>query len=502
MPAKRYLLGLDVGSSFVKASLVDADLGVAASSGSAPATEMSMSSPRPGWAEQRPEDWWSNAVAAARVALQRADAAPDSVAAIGISYQMHGLVVVDKARRVLRPSIIWCDSRSVEIGEQAFEALGRLSCLARLLNSPGNFTASKLKWVKDNEPEIFAAIDKAMLPGDYIALRLTGETATTETGLSEGILWDYLDGGVARDVLNLYGIPESLLPPVVPTLGIQGRVREEAAAALGVRAGIPVSYRAGDQPNNAFSLHVLEPGEVAATAGTSGVVYGVNGQATWDQQSRVNTFLHVNHTAAAPRYGVLLCVNGTGSLNSWLKRTLGGEAGGISYERMNEAAAATEIGADGLLVLPYGNGAERTLSNREPGASFHGLSLVRHSRGHLCRAAQEGIAFALRYGLEIMREMGVAATRVRAGRANLFLSPLFASAFADITGASVELFETDGAQGAARGAGLGAGIFRSTDEAFAGLQTVSCITPDAGRAARYAEVYERWVHVLERELGS
>lgn len=500
MNPRRYLLGLDVGSSFVKASLVDADRGVAVASASEPATEMTIASPRPGWAEQHPDDWWTNVVAATRRAMREADATPESVAAVGVSYQMHGLVLVDRSQRVLRPAIIWCDSRAVEIGEWAFEAIGPLSCLARCLNSPGNFTASKLKWVKDHEPEVYAAVHKAMLPGDYVAMRLTGEIATTETGLSEAILWDYVDGGLARDVLDVLGLSECLLPSIVPTLGLQGRVTRAAASELGVGPGIPVAYRAGDQPNNAFSLRVLDPGQVAATAGTSGVVYGVNDQATWDQQSRVNTFLHVNHSARLARYGVLLCVNGTGALYSWLRRTLAGEAGGLSYERMNEEAAATAIGADGLLMLPYGNGAERTLVNKEPGASLHGLSLVRHGRGHLCRAAQEGIAFALRHGLDVMREMGVAATSVRAGRANLFLSPVFAHAFADISGASVELFETDGAQGAARAAGVGAGIFANLDDAFAGLRAVERIDPDADRSNRYEAIYHRWLQVLDASL--
>lgn len=501
MTAHRYLLGLDIGSSFVKASLVDVDLGRATASASAPASEMTIASPRPGWAEQRPEDWWDNAVVAARCVLREAEAAPDSVAAIGVSYQMHGLVTVDRAGRVLRPAIIWCDSRAVSIGDWAFDALGPLSCLARCLNSPGNFTASKLKWVKDHEPEVFAAIDKAMLPGDYVAMRLTGEIATTTAGLSEAILWDYLDGALATDVLEVLGLSPSLLPPLVPTLGVQGRVSRDAAAELGLRPGIPVAYRAGDQPNNAFSLQVLEPGQVAATAGTSGVVYGVNDRAAWDRESRVNVFLHVNHRPEAARYGVLLCVNGTGALYSWLKRLLGAEEGGATYDQMNREAGETDLGADGLLVLPYGNGAERTLKNREPGASIHGLSLVRHGRGHLCRAAQEGIAFALRHGLDVMRDMGVAVETVRAGRANLFLSPVFTRAFADISGACVELVETDGAQGAARAAGLGAGVFRTTAEAFVGLAVTERVEPDAARAARYDEVYARWARLLEASLA-
>ncbi len=499
MPAARLLLGLDVGSSFVKASLVDADRGVAVASASAPSAEMRISSPQPGWAEQDPDEWWTHVVSATRAALQTSGARPESVAAIGISYQMHGLVLTDESSRVLRPAVIWCDSRAVGMGEWAFDAIGHLSCLARYLNSPGNFTASKLKWVKEHEPDVFRAAHKAMLPGDFIALRLTGEAATTETGLSEAILWDYLDGGVAQEVLDVFGLPASLVPVRVPTLGPQGTLTGSAAALLGLSPGVPVSYRAGDQPNNAFSLKVLEPGEVAATAGTSGVVFGVGDEARWDQQSRVNTFLHVNHAPGHPRYGVLLCVNGTGALYQWLKRTLAGGAT-LTYDQMNREAADTPVGADGLLILPYGNGAERTLGNRDLGAVFEGLSLVRHGRGHLCRAAQEGIVFALRYGMEIMREMGMTPATIRAGRANMFLSPLFARAFADVTGAVVELFETDGAQGAARAAGLGAGIFGSAAEAFTGLTAVERIEPDDHRRAQYAEVYARWRAALDRKL--
>lgn len=493
----RLLLGFDIGSSFIKAALVDADTGSLVAQGSAPATEMPMAAPQPGWAEQDPAVWWSNAVAAARDALKRSGAPRDAVCAIGISYQMHGLVVVDRSQRVLRPSIIWCDGRAVAIGDQAFEQLGRLSCLARLLNSPGNFTASKLRWVKLNEPSAFAAVDKMMLPGDYVGMRLTGRAATTASGLSEGILWDYLDGGVSRDVLDTYGLESSVIPEIVPTFGDQGRVTAEAAAELGIAPGIPVAYRAGDQPNNAFSLNVLEPGEIAATAGTSGVVYGVGGEPRWDSDSRVNTFLHVNHRPDAPRYGVLLCVNGTGSLNSWMKRTLGE---GLTYDGMNQLADQTPIGADGIVVLPYGNGAERTLVNRDPGAQILNLSFNRHTRGHVFRAAQEGIVFALNYGVDIMREMGVEVKAVRAGRANMFLSRLFGQAFADTSGAVVELYETDGAQGAARGAGVGAGLFTSMAEAFSGLRACARYEPNAATTGCYRDAYQRWLTALQKSL--
>ena len=414
MGSEGYLLGFDVGSSFIKAALVDARTGALEASASSPAAELSIAAPRPGWAEQDPEIWWENIVAAARQIRQKAGRAFEAVSAIGISYQMHGLVLVDGAGKVLRPSIIWCDSRAVETGEKAFQRIGAEVCLSRLLNSPGNFTASKLAWVRENEPAVFAKAVKAMLPGDYIALRMTGEIRTTPSGLSEGILWDFQKGGTADIVLDAYGLSPDILPEVVPTFSVQGGLTAAAASALGLKKGTPVSYRAGDQPNNAFSLNVLDPGEAATTAGTSGVVYGVAGKPTHDPRSRVNTFVHVTHTPQSPRYGVLLCLNGTGILYRWIRANLMGTGAAPSYEELNRAAAGVPVGCDGLVILPYGNGAERTLENRNPGAGISGLDFNRHGCAHLLRAAQEGILFALQHGLEIMQGMGIGIRTVRA----------------------------------------------------------------------------------------
>jgi xylulokinase len=498
MATSGYLLGFDVGSSSIKAALIDSDTGKVAGSASSPKRELSIDAPRPGWAEQDPEVWWENAVAAALQLKTSAPAAYAAVRAIGISYQMHGLVLLDKAGAVLRPSIIWCDSRAVQIGEKAFKGIGEKVCLSHLLNSPGNFTASKLAWVKENEPEVFARAATFLLPGDWLALRLTGEACTTSSGLSEGILWDFLKGARADLVLDWFGIPSSLAARQVDTFSVQGGLTAAAATALGLKPGTPVCYRAGDQPNNAFSLNVLDPGEAATTAGTSGVVYGIIDTPRFDPASRVNTFVHVNHSARAPRYGVLLCVNGTGILYSWLRRMLVGDSGVVPYDELNRVAAGAPIGADGLCILPFGNGAERTLENRNPGASFLGLDFNRHGIPHLLRAAQEGIVFALNHGLGIMKGMGLDAKTVRAGNANMFLSPLFREAFATVTGARVELYDTDGAQGAARGAGIGAGIYKSAREAFVGLAAVQTAEPEPSRRAAYRDAYERWEEALRK----
>ena len=385
-----YLLGYDIGSSSVKASLVEAETGRCAASAFFPPQEAPIRSPQPGWAEQDPADWWSYLKQATAAVLAQSRCRADDIKAIGISYQMHGLVCVDKERQVLRPSIIWCDSRAVPYGQRAFEALGPDGCLSHLLNSPGNFTAAKLAWVKENEPAVFEKIWKIMLPGDYIAMRLTGEAATTVSGLSEGIFWDFVENRPSQRLLDFFGFDASILSPLVPAFGEQGRVTAAAAAELGLAVGTPVTYRAGDQPNNALSLNVLNPGEIASTAGTSGVVYGVIGQVAHDPLSRVNPFAHVNHTAAAPRLGVLLCINGTGILNAWMRRNV---APGLSYAEMNDQAAGVPVGSDGVSILPFGNGAERMLENRDTGCSIHGLNFNRHGQAHLMRAARRASCF-------------------------------------------------------------------------------------------------------------
>ena len=492
-----YILGYDVGSSSIKATLLDAETGTAIVSASSPSKELDIIAPRPGWAEQQPAVWWEHVKASTARILAQSGVNRKDIRAIGISYQMHGLVIVDRSHTVLRPSIIWCDSRAVEIGDRAFEEIGRERCLRQLLNSPGNFTASKLKWVKDNEPDIFRKIHKAMLPGDYIAMMMTGEIKTTPSGLSEGILWDYTSQSPADIVLDYYGIPADMIADTVPTFSVQGEMTSKAAGELGLNPGTVIAYRAGDQPNNALSLNVLNPGEIAATAGTSGVVYGVTDRAAFDPQSRVNPFVHVTHTKEQPRYGVLLCINGTGILNSWLKHTV---MGGDSYDAMNELAAQAPPGSDGLLILPYGNGAERTLANNDIGASFHGLRFTTHKRSHYLRAAQEGIVYALNYGIEITRSMGVKVEKVRAGNANMFLSPLIREVFANVTGAVVELYNTDGSQGAARGAGIGAGIYSTPADAFRGLKAAGTVEPRKDLSAQYRELYQTWRSLLEKQL--
>ena len=489
-----YLLGYDIGSSSVKASLVEAATGTCVGSTFYPKSEAPITAVRAGWAEQDPESWWKYLKLATADIMAASHVAAANIKAIGISYQMHGLVCVDKQQQVVRPSIIWCDSRAVPYGEKAFRQLGEERCLQHLLNSPGNFTAMKLAWVKENEPETYRRINKIMLPGDYIAMRLSGDICTTVSGLSEGIMWDFKENRLAQFMLDFYGIDSSLIADVKPTFAVQGTVSRAAAAELGLCEGTPITYRAGDQPNNALSLNVFNPGEIASTAGTSGVVYGVNGTVDYDPKSRVNTFAHVNHTAEKPRTGVLLCINGTGILSSWSKRSF--VAQGTSYEQVNEMATLAPVGCNGISVLPFGNGAERVLENKEVGCSIHGINFNNHNVNNVLRAAQEGIVFSFKYGIEVMEQMGMTVKKIHAGRANMFLSPIFRNTLAGVTGADIELFDTDGSVGAAKGAGLGAGIYSSTAEAFASLERLAVIHPNDAQADAYAEAYARWKSLL------
>ncbi|MBR6182110.1 MAG: carbohydrate kinase [Prevotella sp.] len=488
--SKRYLLGFDVGSSSVKASLVDADSGACAASAFFPESEAPIKAVKAGWAEQEPESWWNYAKLSLQKIMADTGAKGEDIKAIGISYQMHGLVCVDKDLQVLRPSIIWCDSRAVPYGEKAFEAIGEETCLGHLLNSPGNFTAAKLAWVKENEPELFDKVYKFMLPGDYLAMRLSGVVNTTISGLSEGMFWDFREKKVADFLMRYFGFDDSLVPDIVPTFSVQSEVCAEAAKELGLKEGTPISYRAGDQPNNALSLNVFNPGEIASTAGTSGVVYGVLGEINYDKKSRVNTFAHVNYTEQLDRLGVLLCINGTGILNAWVRRTIAPE--GISYADMNDFMATVPIGSEGVTIIPFGNGAERVLENKEVGCSIQGVNFNKHGKAHLMRAAQEGIVFSFCYGMEIMQQMGMDIRKIHAGKANMFLSPIFRDTLAGVSGATIELLETDGSVGAAKGAGMGCGFYKDNEEAFASLKRLAVIEPDESKRKEYLQAYAAW----------
>ena len=492
-----YLLGYDIGSSSIKAALVEVSSGKTIRVVQHPETEMDIIAHQTGWAEQEPALWWDHFCQATKKLLNQTGVAGNAIKGIGISYQMHGLVLIDKAQQVLRPSIIWCDSRAVDIGERAFKDLGPDKCLNHFLNSPGNFTASKLKWVKDNEPEIYSRIDKMMLPGDYIAMKLTGKVCTTPSGLSEGILWDFKKNEVATSLLDHYGLKHQFIPTIVPTCSLQGIVTDEAAASTGLFTGTPVAYRAGDQPNNALSLNVLEPGEIAATGGTSGVVYGIIDKPVYDEASRVNSFAHVNYTDTQERIGVLLCINGAGIQYSWMKQQIARD--NISYTNMEKMASAVPIGSEGLRILPFGNGAERMLGNENVGAQINNLQFNLHTRAHFYRAGLEGIAFSFVYGIQVLKEMGFDIKVMRVGNDNLFQSKIFATTIANLVDCEITVVETTGAVGAAKAAGLKTGFYKTLKEAIGKNGELMTYYPQKNK--EYEPAYQIWKADLEKNIN-
>ncbi|GAC1589104.1 MAG: FGGY-family carbohydrate kinase [Ginsengibacter sp.] len=488
------IMGIDLGTSSVKVSVIDGITKKIVASASYPETESEIISLKPGWAEQNPEKWWTDVKTAILKCNTQKRYTPSDITAIGIAYQMHGLVIIDKNKKVLRNSIIWCDSRAVEIGNAAFEKIGKSKALTNLLNSPGNFTASKLAWVKQNEPELFEQVDKVLLPGDYIAMRLTGKITSSIESLSEGIFWDFKNQTISKDILECYQLKTSFFPEIKNVFSNHGNLLPDISSELGLKKNIPVSYKAGDQPNNALSLNVLNPGEIAATAGTSGVIYGVSDKVTYDNESRVNTFAHVNHSDQQNRLGVLLCINGAGISNRWVRNNIAPE---LSYEKMNSIAATISRGAEGLRILPFGNGAERMFNNKIVGAHICNFDWNIHTRSHMFRAVQEGVAFAFRYGLDILKENGINPSVIRAGRSNMFLSEVFTSSFVNVTNTAVQLFNCDGSVGAAFGAGIGAGYF-SEKQAFEKIRPIKQIDPE--NIQQYEDFYQDWKLFLNQQL--
>ena len=493
-----YHLGLDIGSSSIKIALVNASTGKSIGVVTEPDTEMSMEAVKNGWAEQSPDDWWRYVCSGIEKLCVQNSINKTDISGIGISYQMHGLVLIDKEGNPLRKSIIWCDSRAVAIGQNAYKEIGAETCDTHLLNSPSNFTASKLKWVKKNEPEIYAQIYKMMLPGDYIAYKLSGVVNTTVSGLSEGIFWDFKEDAVADLVLNHYGLDKDMIPDIVDTFSVQSQVNDKGATESGLSIGTPILYRAGDQPNNALTLNVFNPGEVAATGGTSGVVYAVTDNLSVKESSRVNNFAHVNYSPGKPaRIGKLLCINGAGIQYRWLLNNLNVE----SYEEMNTLANEVPIGSDGVALIPFGNGAERMLKNKEVGTRIVNLNLNNHGRGHLCRAALEGIAFSFVYGMEIMESDGIKVNVMRAGNDNLFRSEIFSNTVATLIGYDIEIYDTTGAIGAARAANLHKGDFEAFGKTILDNDYVMTFSPKEDKTA-YQEAYRTWKNELELILNN
>lgn len=492
---QQYYIGFDIGSSSVKVAIVNAITGENVLSIHEPKHEMSILSEQSDWAEQNPNDWWGHLCTGTKRVIRESKIDASKIGAVGISYQMHGLVVVDKEGEPLRNAIIWCDSRAVAIGNKAFQELSPERCTKSLLNSPANFTASKLKWVKDNEPSLFKKIDKFMLPGDFIAYKLTGKIATTKNGLSEGIFWDYESDTVADWLLTYFDFDNQLVPDIVENFTPQGAVSKKASEETGLPAGIPITYRAGDQPNNALSLNVFNDGEVAATGGTSGVIYAVSNNKTSKEANRINHFAHVNYSKENPTIGKLLCINGAGIMYRWLRNQSSAE----SYETMNREASKVPIGSDGLVILPFGNGAERMLNNTNVGTQFCNINLNQHNKGHLYRAALEGIAFSFAYGMEILENDDAKIKVIKAGNDNLFRAEIFSKTLATLIGYEIEIYNTTGAIGAARAAGLTDKNFERFGKNITDNDHVMTFKPIENNTS-YLDAYTNWKKELYKQI--
>lgn len=489
------VLGIDLGTSFIKASVYDTSTSSCVASIQYPETETPIISKQTGWAEQSPTDWWQNIKNAIILLHQQNKYNPEDILAIGIAYQMHGLVCVDEHNELIRDSIIWCDSRAVGIGNTALSEIGEAYCVSHLLNSPANFTASKLAWVKQNEPELFSKIKKIMLPGDYIAMKLTGEISTTISALSEGIFWDFKNNCVSATLMEYFGFDQNVIPDFKNSFDIHGQLSKEIAIELNLNEGIPVSYKAGDQPNNALSLNVMKSGDVAATAGTSGVIYAVTDELFHDKTYSVNTFAHVNYSTEKKSLGVLMCINGTGIAYKYIKQLLGEN---LTYEDLNAMASTVAVGSEGVVMLPFGNGAERIFNNNTIGSHLLNINFNTHNKNHIARAALEGIAFAFHYGLNIMTQNGIQLKVIKAPKANLFLSEVFTQTFVNITGLTVELYECDGSVGAAKGAAIGASFYKNVEEAFTQNKPIAIYNPEQND--KYQDSYKKWEHELHRFL--
>ncbi len=490
-----YYIGFDIGSSSIKAALVHAETGKSIASVNEPEEEMDIISIHKEWAEQNPEFWWKNVCKASKRILKENAINPDQIKGIGISYQMHGLVLLDNEGALIRNSIIWCDSRAVDIGNIAFQEIGEEKCMNTLLNSPANFTASKLKWVRDNEPENYKRIHKFLLPGDYIAYKFTGVTNTTTSGLSEGILWDFKKDKPARWLLEYYDIHPDLIPEIVPTFSRQSELSYSGAYESGLKEGIPILYRAGDQPNNALSLNVFNPGEVAATGGTSGVIYAVTNNLSAKEGLKLNNFAHVNHSEEKISIGKLLCINGAGIQYRWLKNNLNLETN--SYQTMNSHASKVPVGSNNLQLIPFGNGAERMFDNQTIGTHICNLNLNKHTRSHIFRAALEGIAFSFVYGMEILKKDSTEIKVIRAGNDNLFRSEIFSNTVATLINQEIEIYNTTGAIGAARAAGLSDGTFEDFGTMITKNDHVMTYHPLQNQED-YKEAYTNWKRELNR----
>jgi xylulokinase len=486
--AKR-ILGIDVGTGGTRAVLLDEAGKVVASATSEHAP---ISAPQIGWAEQDPRDWWRATCSATKECLQLARVSADEIAGVGLTGQMHGMVLLDAAGEVLRPAIIWCDQRTEAQGRAITEKIGARR-LIELTANPAltNFTLTKIWWVQQHEPQIWSRVHSLLLPKDYARFRLTRARACDVADASGTLLFDVAHRRWSAPMAEISNVRPEILPQIFESPEISGRISEEGSRATGLRVGTPVVAGAGDQAAGAVGMGIVRPGAVSATIGTSGVVFAATATPTMDPQGRIHTFCH----AVPGRWHVMGVTQSAGFSLSWFRDTLctGRDGNRVSYDQLTAEAAGTKPGGDGLLWLPYLMGERTPHLDPDARGAFVGLT-AQHTRGHLVRAILEGVAFSLRDSLTIFCELKLPIESIRLGGGGA-RGTLWRQIQADVYGMPVEILEAE--EGAAYGAGLlagvGVGVWSSVESACdTAVKVAQVVEPDPARVAIMNRRYQQY----------
>jgi xylulokinase len=479
-----WFLGMDVGTGGTRAVIVDAAGKLIAGASS---EHEAFKTAHPGWAEQNPEDWWRAAQEAIRFALAAAPEPHQPIAAIGLTGQMHGAVLLDETGQVLRPSLIWCDTRTQPQCDWLTEKIG-YERLIELTCNPAlpNFTLTKLLWVKQHEPEIFAKTRHILCPKDYVRYRLTGEFAIDVQEASGTLLLDVTHRRWSREVAAAAGIPESWLPTVYESPEVCARISETASGLTGLTARTSVVAGAGDQGAGAVGMGILQPGSVSATIGTSGVVFAATASPTKDPKGRLHTFCH----AVPGLWHVMGVTQGAGLSLRWVRDTF---FPSHNYDELTAAAAKVPSGSEGLEWAPYLLGERTPHLDPEVRAAFACIC-SNHTAAHFVRAVLEGVAYSLKDTFTLFAELGIPVTAIRLGGGGA-RGPLWRKIQAGIYGQAVEVLtaEEGGAFGSALMAGVGAGHWANLDQACdQAIEVAQRIEPDAADLAAYKTGYAKW----------
>ena len=459
-------LGIDVGTGGTRALVIDTKGNVVAS---ASAEHQHFASPKPGWAEQSPQDWWRACGEAVRKVLQSGSVRAEDISCVGFSGQMHGAVLLDSKDEVVRPALIWCDQRSEAQSAELERMFGRDTLIRLTCNPPlTNFTLTKFLWVRENEPQNWSRVAHVMLPKDYVRFRLTGERAIDMADASGTLLLDVTNRRWSKEVLDKTDIKESLLPALFESPDVCGKISAAGAEATGLKVGTPVVAGAGDQAAGAVGMGIARVGAVSATIGTSGVVFASTDRPAMDPQGRLHTFCH----AIPGRWHVMGVTQSAGLSLRWYRDNFGAASPGVQkkdgrdpYDVFAEEAATAPAGSEGAFWVPYLMGERTPHLDPNARAALVGLS-ASHTRAHVIRSIMEGVAFSLKDSFTIFEEMKIPVTSIRLGGGGA-RSPLWRQIQADVYGREVEIVaaEEGAAYGAAILAGTGAKEWSSVEEA-------------------------------------